>query len=39
VLGRVDDWLAELFAPDGIDATVGQLTEQLAVRPGWSRVR
>jgi site-specific DNA recombinase len=30
VLGRVDDWLAELFAPDGLGATVGQLTDQAA---------
>jgi site-specific DNA recombinase len=28
VLGRVDDWLAELFAHDGIDATIAKLTEQ-----------
>jgi site-specific DNA recombinase len=28
VLAEVDDWLAELFAPDAIDATVNQLTEQ-----------
>jgi hypothetical protein len=28
VLGEVDDWLAELFAPDAIDATVTELTEQ-----------
>jgi site-specific DNA recombinase len=30
VLGHVDDWLEELFAPDCIDATVSQLTEQAA---------
>ncbi len=30
VLGQVDDWLGELFAPDGIDATVNQLAEQAA---------
>jgi site-specific DNA recombinase len=28
VLGHVDDWLTELFAPEAIDATVNQLTEQ-----------
>ena len=28
VLGHVDDWLAELFAPDAIDETVTQLTQQ-----------
>jgi hypothetical protein len=28
VLGRVDDWLAELFAPDALDATVAQFAEQ-----------
>ena len=28
VLGHVDDWLAELFATEAIDATVTQLTEQ-----------
>lgn len=28
MLGHVDDWLAELFAPGGIDATVDQLAEQ-----------
>ncbi len=28
VLGHVDEWLAELFAPDGIDATVNQLAER-----------
>jgi hypothetical protein len=28
VLGHVDDWLAELFDADGIEATVAQLTEQ-----------
>ena len=28
VLGRVDDWLAELFATEAIDATVTQLAEQ-----------
>jgi hypothetical protein len=28
VLGRVDDWLAELFSPGAIDATVTQLAEQ-----------
>ena len=30
MLGRVDEWLAELFAPGGIDATVRQLTDQAA---------
>ena len=30
MIGRVDDWLAELFAPDVIDATLGQLAEQAA---------
>jgi hypothetical protein len=25
---QVEDWLAELFDPDGIDATVNQITEQ-----------
>ena len=28
VLGHVDDWLAELFAPEAIDETVTQLAEQ-----------
>lgn len=28
MLGHVDDWLAELFGPAGIDTTVSQLTEQ-----------
>ena len=28
VLGHVDDWLAELFDPDAIGATVAQLAEQ-----------
>jgi site-specific DNA recombinase len=28
VLGHVDDWLAELFAPDRIDATAAKLAEQ-----------
>jgi site-specific DNA recombinase len=28
VLGHVDDWLAELFDPDGIDDTVTQLIQQ-----------
>jgi site-specific DNA recombinase len=28
VLGRVDDWLAELFATEAIDATVTQLAER-----------
>jgi site-specific DNA recombinase len=28
VLGHVDDWLAQLFAPGGIGATVDQLAEQ-----------
>jgi site-specific DNA recombinase len=28
VLGHVDDWLAHLFAPEAIDATVTQLAEQ-----------
>jgi hypothetical protein len=28
VLGHVDDWLEELFAPDAIDETVTQLTQQ-----------
>jgi len=30
VLGKVDDWLAEVFAPDNLDTTVGQLVEQAA---------
>jgi len=30
VLGRVDDWLAELFGPARIDTTLSQLTEQAA---------
>jgi hypothetical protein len=30
VLGRVDDWLAELFSPDGMDATLSQLGERSA---------
>jgi site-specific DNA recombinase len=30
VLGRVDDWLAELFHPAGIDTTLSQLAEQAA---------
>jgi site-specific DNA recombinase len=30
LLGKVDNWLTELFAPDGIDATVTQLAEQAA---------
>jgi hypothetical protein len=28
VLGKVDGWLAEVFAPDAIDGTVAQLTER-----------
>jgi site-specific DNA recombinase len=28
VIGHVDGWLAELFAPDGIDATMDQIAEQ-----------
>jgi site-specific DNA recombinase len=28
VLGKVDDWIAELFAPGSIDATVTQLADQ-----------
>jgi hypothetical protein len=27
VIGHVDDWLAELFVPDAVNATVTQLTE------------
>jgi site-specific DNA recombinase len=30
VLGRVGDWIAQLFASDGIDATVSRITEQAA---------
>ena len=30
MLGRVDDWLAEVFGPDGIDATLSQLAGQAA---------
>lgn len=30
VLGHVDDWLAELFGPDGIGATLSQLAAQAA---------
>jgi hypothetical protein len=30
VLGRVDDWLGELFGPAGIDATLSQLAERAA---------
>lgn len=31
VPGQVDDWLAELFLPDSVDATVSQIAEQAAL--------
>jgi len=30
VLGQVEDWIAELFGPEGIDATLGKVAEQAA---------
>lgn len=30
VLGRVDDWFAEIFAPANLDATLDTLAEQAA---------
>ena len=34
VLGRVDGWLAELFGPASIDATLSQLAEAGGPAPG-----
>ena len=30
LVGQVDDWLGEMFGPDGIDETLAQLAEQAA---------